>query len=79
MRLPAAEYVAGWQLDDERAALLPDHALVLHAGPQNRGLELSGPVADRASAQVTAQVACGVAVRTAVLEHVLGSGNGSGR
>lgn len=51
------------------------HALVLHPGPVNRGIELSGALADDPQhSRVLQQVACGVAVRMACLEWVLGVG-----
>ncbi len=68
------EYRREWGLDLRRAALLPDHALIMHPGPMNRGVEIDGPVADLPRAVVTEQVTNGVAVRMAVLYLVLGAG-----
>jgi aspartate carbamoyltransferase catalytic subunit len=67
----AREYAIGYGLSAERAALLPDHAVVLHPGPMNRGMEIAPAVADSPSAAILAQVANGVHVRMAVLYHLL--------
>jgi len=61
-------------LDAERMAQLPDHAIVMHPGPMNRGVEIAAEVADSARSLVTEQVTNGVAVRMAVLWALLGSG-----
>jgi aspartate carbamoyltransferase catalytic subunit len=68
------EYAMTYGLTPERAARLPEHALVLHPGPMNRGVEIAPEVADLPRAVVTRQVANGVAVRMAVLYWLLGSG-----
>ena len=68
------EYVTTFGLNRERADLLGDHALIMHPGPVNRGVELAADVADRPAAVITHQVSNGVAVRMAVLYLLLGSG-----
>ena len=68
------EYSALFGLTLERARRLPGHALVMHPGPMNRGVEIAPEVADLPNAVITAQVANGVAVRMAVLYWLLGSG-----
>jgi aspartate carbamoyltransferase catalytic subunit len=67
----AREYAIGYGLSAERAALLPEHAVVLHPGPMVRGMEIAPSVADSASAAILAQVSNGVHVRMAVLYHLL--------
>jgi aspartate carbamoyltransferase catalytic subunit len=67
----AREYAIGYGLSAERAALLPEHAVVLHPGPIVRGMEIAPSVADSASAAILAQVSNGVHVRMAVLYHLL--------
>jgi aspartate carbamoyltransferase catalytic subunit len=52
-------------------ALLPDHAVVLHPGPMNRGVEISAEVADSDRSVIVEQVTNGVAVRMAVLYLLL--------
>ena len=68
------EYVARYGLDASRAARLPEHALILHPGPMNRGVEITAEVADLGTAKIIDQVRNGVAVRMAVLFLLLGSG-----
>jgi aspartate carbamoyltransferase catalytic subunit len=68
------EYTTCYGLTPERAARLPEHALVMHPGPMNRGVEIAPEVADLPRAVITQQVANGVAVRMAVLYWLLGSG-----
>ncbi|MBF0687586.1 MAG: aspartate carbamoyltransferase catalytic subunit [Cellulomonas sp.] len=69
------EYTRGYGLDARRLALLPDHAVVLHPGPMNRGLEISADAADSPRAVIVEQVANGVAVRMAVLYLLLAGGD----
>lgn len=67
-RLPSArEYAARYGLDERRARILPDKALIMHPGPMIRGLEITPEVAALPNAVITEQVANGVAVRMAVL------------
>jgi aspartate carbamoyltransferase catalytic subunit len=68
----AREYSRRYGLDAPRMALLPDHALVMHPGPMNRGMEIAAEVADSARSTVVEQVANGVSVRMAVLYLLLG-------
>jgi aspartate carbamoyltransferase catalytic subunit len=68
------EYTSGFGLTLDRARLLPDHALVMHPGPMNRGVEIAPEVTDLPRAVITRQVTNGVAVRMAVLYWLLGSG-----
>ena len=65
------EYAVRYGLSERRAALLPEHAVVLHPGPMVRGMEIAPAVADAASSAVLAQVQNGVHVRMAVLYHLL--------
>ena len=55
-----------------RMAQLPDHAIVMHPGPMNRGMEIAAEVADSARSTIVEQVANGVSVRMAVLYLLLG-------
>jgi aspartate carbamoyltransferase catalytic subunit len=65
------EYTRLYGLDRTRLARLPQHALVMHPGPMNRGLEISSEAADSPRSTVVEQVANGVAVRMAVLYLLL--------
>ena len=72
----AREYSRAYGLDRARMVALPDHAIVMHPGPMNRGMEISAEVADSDRAVMVEQVANGVSVRMAVLYLLLG---GSGQ
>ena len=67
----ALEYSRLYGLDSARMARLPEHAVILHPGPMNRGLEIASNVADSDSSAITEQVSNGVAVRMAVLYRLL--------
>jgi aspartate carbamoyltransferase catalytic subunit len=66
------EYRRRYGLDTGRMALLPEHAIVMHPGPMNRGVEIAAEVADSPRSTIVAQVANGVTVRMAVLYLMLG-------
>jgi len=68
------EYSTRFGLDRSRVARLPEHALVMHPGPMNRGVEIAADVADLPRAVITQQVRNGVAVRMAILYSLLGAG-----
>lgn len=67
----AREYTRSYGLDIRRHALLADHAVVMHPGPMNRGMEIAPAVADGANSVIVEQVANGVTVRMAVLYLLL--------
>ncbi len=67
----AREYSRRYGLDARRLGLLPPHAVVMHPGPMNRGLEISADAADSARSTIVEQVTNGVAVRMAVLYLLL--------
>jgi aspartate carbamoyltransferase catalytic subunit len=66
------EYRRRYGLDVGRMALMPEHAIVMHPGPMNRGVEIAAEVADSPRSTIVAQVANGVTVRMAVLYLMLG-------
>jgi aspartate carbamoyltransferase catalytic subunit len=67
------EYARLYGMTPERLAALPDHAVILHPGPMNRGVEITPDVADSPRALITEQVSSGIAVRMACLYLLLGS------
>jgi aspartate carbamoyltransferase catalytic subunit len=69
------EYSAMYGLDARRASRLAPHALVMHPGPMNRGVEMVVDPAELPRSVILQQVANGVAVRMAVLFTLLGSGS----
>lgn len=68
----AREYSRRYGLDARRMATLPDHTLVMHPGPMNRGMEIDAEVADSGRSVILDQVTNGVHVRMAVLYLLLG-------
>ena len=62
------EYAAWYQINGRR---LSPRQVLMHPGPVNRGVELSGEVVDSPQAVITAQVEAGVVVRMAVLYELL--------
>jgi len=68
----AREYSRRYGLDAPRMRKLPDHAIVMHPGPMNRGMEIAPEVADSARSTIVEQVANGVSARMAVLYLLLG-------
>jgi aspartate carbamoyltransferase catalytic subunit len=66
------EYSRRYGLDVARMAQLPEHAIVMHPGPMNRGVEIAAEVADSPRSTIVEQVANGVSVRMAVLYLLLG-------
>jgi len=67
----AREYSRRYGLDAGRLARLPEHTIVMHPGPMNRGLEISAVAADSPRSTIVEQVSNGVAVRMAVLYQLL--------
>jgi aspartate carbamoyltransferase catalytic subunit len=67
----AREYSVLYGLSEQRQAMLPGHAVVLHPGPMLRGMEIASSVADSTQSAVLQQVSNGVHVRMAVLFHLL--------
>ncbi len=62
------EYASWYQINGRR---LSPRQVLMHPGPVNRGVELSGEVVDSPQAVITAQVEAGVVVRMAVLYELL--------
>ncbi|MER7444367.1 aspartate carbamoyltransferase catalytic subunit [Micromonospora avicenniae] len=71
----AREYARRYGLDGQRMRRLPEHAIVMHPGPMNRGMEITPEVADSARSTIVEQVTNGVSVRMAVLYLLLGGNN----
>lgn len=61
------EYAAEYGISNERMKKARKDVMVMHPGPINRGVELSGEVADGSQSVILDQVTNGVAVRMAVL------------
>jgi aspartate carbamoyltransferase catalytic subunit len=71
------EYSRLFGLSRSRVEALPEHALVMHPGPMNRGVEIASDVADLPRSLITDQVTNGIAVRMSLLYLILGGRSGS--
>ncbi len=69
------EYASLYGLNSKRLELAAPDAIVMHPGPLNRGVEITGEVADGDRSVILEQVTNGVAVRMAVL-YLLAGGSG---
>ncbi len=67
----ASEYHRRYGLTPERLSRLSPHAVVMHPGPLNRGVELSPDLADGPRSVILGQVENGIPVRMAILQRVL--------
>ena len=71
------EYRENYGLDLDKLLTLPEHTVIMHPGPINRGIELASNVADSGRSIILEQVTNGVAVRMAVM-YLLGGGEPGG-
>lgn len=71
------EYHEAYGLNRVRLAKAPEHCVVMHPGPMNRGVEIATDVADSARSRILDQVEHGVAVRMAVLTTLCGGEDGA--
>ncbi len=71
--LPALrEYSTYFGISQARIDKLPDHAIVMHPGPMNEGVEIMPEAADSPRSVIETQVTNGVAVRMALLYRLSG-------
>ena len=68
------EYARVFGINDERLRLAKEDVLILHPGPQNKGLEISNAVVYGKYSAIQEQVQNGVAVRMALLDLTLNGG-----
>ena len=68
MSLSDSEYVQRYQLGAQRLRRLAAHAIVMHPGPYNRGMELDDSVLEFTGWRYARQVHHGVFIRMAVLD-----------
>ena len=68
------EYARVFGINDENLSLAKDDVLILHPGPQNKGLEISSAVTYGERSAIHDQVQNGVAVRMALLDLTLNGG-----
>ena len=68
------EYARVFGINEERLKLAKDDVLILHPGPQNKGLEISSEVVYSENSAIHDQVQNGVAIRMALLDLTLNGG-----
>ena len=68
------EYARVFGINAERLKLAKDDVLILHPGPQNKGLEISNATVYGKNSAIQEQVQNGVAVRMALLDLTLNGG-----
>ncbi|SMC07631.1 aspartate carbamoyltransferase [Sulfobacillus thermosulfidooxidans DSM 9293] len=69
------EYRLRWGITRKTLQYAKPDAVVLHPGPQNRGVEIDSDVLDSSRSYILQQVRNGVAVRMAALFRLLGGGH----
>lgn len=70
----AREYARIFGINEQRLALAKENVLILHPGPQNKGLEISNSVTYGENSAIHDQVQNGVAIRMALLNLTLNGG-----
>jgi aspartate carbamoyltransferase catalytic subunit len=70
---PPADLANAYGLTPARERCLPPHAIIMHPGPVNRGLELDPSLVTSSRSRIDRQVENGVYVRMACLERYLGA------
>jgi aspartate carbamoyltransferase catalytic subunit len=68
---PSSELAAGYGLTRRRFDKLPSHAIIMHPGPVNRGVEIEDALVTCERSRIVRQVENGVFVRMAVLERCI--------
>ena len=71
LHLDLNEYMARYQLHEERLHARAPQAIVMHPGPMIRGLEITSEVADGPQSVIAEQVRNGVAIRMALIHRAL--------
>lgn len=66
------EYANLYMLSDRHLKYAKEDVLLLHPGPMNRGVEISGELADGSHSVINEQITNGVAVRMALLFLMMG-------
>lgn len=67
----AQAYHREWGLTNERAQLLPRHAIIMHPAPINRGMEIADELVESKQSRIFEQMTNGVYSRMSILEWIL--------
>jgi aspartate carbamoyltransferase catalytic subunit len=65
------DYARNYRLDGRRLRMLAPHAIIMHPGPYNRGVELTDDVLSHPGWRYAQQVSHGVPIRMAVLDFLV--------
>lgn len=68
---PYEDLARAYGLDEARLARMPEHAIIMHPGPVNRGIEIAPALVASDRSRIERQVENGVYVRMAVLERCI--------
>jgi aspartate carbamoyltransferase catalytic subunit len=71
LELDPDSYHKQFGMSIERASRIQKHAIILHPGPFNRGVELSDEIVEHPQSRIFKQMSNGVFARMAILEHVI--------
>lgn len=71
LELDAGSYHHQFGMNQRRLELMQKHAIILHPGPFNRGVEISDEMVEHPQSRIFKQMTNGVAARMAVLEWTL--------
>jgi aspartate carbamoyltransferase catalytic subunit len=75
---PPGDLSLGYGLTHARLAQMPNHAIIMHPGPVNRGVEIAADLVASDRSRIERQVENGVFVRMAALERCLCGDRGIG-
>src|SRR5699024_8739858 len=70
----AEAYRRVYGLTGERLEMMPPHAVILHPGPVNRGVEIDSDLVEHPRSKIFTQMENGVWIRMAVLERAIQGG-----
>jgi aspartate carbamoyltransferase catalytic subunit len=71
LELDASAYHHQFGMNQRRQDLMSKHAIIMHPGPFNRGIEISDDMVEHPQSRIFKQMSNGVAARMAILEWAL--------
>lgn len=69
LQLTSEEYLAQYGLTKERAAMMKEHAIIMHPAPVNRGVEIDTDLVESPKSRIFKQMENGVYVRKAMIKR----------
>ncbi len=70
MNMTPQEYLAKYGLTKERAAMMKEHAIIMHPAPVNRDVEIDSDLVECEKSRIFKQMANGVLVRKAMIKKI---------